>query len=367
MENEAMENESVLAHVRDAAQRLFADISDSGGRAAQDAMARGEWPTAAWARVEEAGFDRMLSDDLDGEGWSCAAAILQAMGYHALGLPLLETLVARGLLKRAGCNPDLPGPLALAHVREGGHARLRAKGDGLVLESTDLAVPWGRHATHLVATGTCDGSEVIAVFPLSDARATMQAGGNTAWEPRDHLRTDAVASSEWCKVPHGQGLDARAWGALAASCAMVGAAQRVLDLSLLYANDRVQFGKNIGKFQALQHALAMLSCEVAAATMAVGVACEAAERGDGLDEIAVAKVRTGQAAGVAAAVGHQVHGAIGFTDEHMLHHFTRRLWSWRREWGTERDWALLLGNRALAGGGAGIWPLLVQLSSGAAA
>jgi len=69
--------------------------------------------------------------------------------------------------------------------------------------------------------------------------------------------------------------------------------------------------------------------------------------------VAAAKLRAGEAGQIVAALAHQVHGAIGFTDEHSLHHFTKRLWSWRDEFGTERDWSRALGKAALKGGPAG--------------
>jgi alkylation response protein AidB-like acyl-CoA dehydrogenase len=76
-------------------------------------------------------------------------------------------------------------------------------------------------------------------------------------------------------------------------------------------------------------------------------------------EIAAAKARAGEAAGTGAAIAHQVHGALGFTQEHELHRFTRRLWTWRDEFGAEAHWWRVVGSRAIAAGGDGLWPLLV--------
>ena len=94
---------------------------------------------------------------------------------------------------------------------------------------------------------------------------------------------------------------------------------------------------------------------VAAAGIAAESAFRAAERGDARFEIAVAKVRVGEAAGVGAGIAHQTHGAIGFTYEHSLHFATRRLWSWRAEFGSESAWARELGHAVAARGADALW------------
>src|SRR5439155_1619038 len=77
--------------------------------------------------------------------------------------------------------------------------------------------------------------------------------------------------------------------------------------------------------------------------MVARAACRAADRGDPAFEVAVAKVRVGEAVGIGASIAHQTHGAIGFTYEHALQFTTRRLWAWRAEFGGESDWAVELG------------------------
>lgn len=351
-----MQHQSLRTQVRDAAGRLFADLEAVGAYRTAD--------RANWQPLEDCGFDRLLVDDPDGEGWPCAASVFRHLGYHGLAVPLRESTVARGLLRRAGADADLPGPLTLA-VLDGTSVRFETRGAQLGLAGGALTVPWARTALHAVVAGMHEGEPVLAVLPLRNPAPSLRPGQNTAGEPRDLVATEPWVSTAWHRMPPGS--DARGWAALATACAMVGASQRVLELSLKYAEERVQFGRPIGKFQVLQHSLALLACEIAAATMAVEVACSTAQNAEPTGAAAVAKVRAGQAAGTAAAVGHQVHGAIGFTDEHRLHHLTRRLWSWRREGGTERDWALALGRQTLLAGAEGAWPLVVQLSTGAEA
>jgi acyl-CoA dehydrogenase len=150
-------------------------------------------------------------------------------------------------------------------------------------------------------------------------------------------------------------------GALMRSVQMAGALQRSLGYSLQYANDRVQFGRPIGKFQAVQHMLAVLAGHVAASAAAADAAIELSSEAPEPFFVAVAKSRVGEAAGNGAEIAHQVHGAMGFTREHNLHHLTRRLWSWRDEFGNETHWQTRIGEMALKQGADNLWPFLTRL------
>ena len=74
---------------------------------------------------------------------------------------------------------------------------------------------------------------------------------------------------------------------------------------------------------------------------------------------AVAKQVASAAAGEGARISHQVFGAIGVTEEHELHHLTRRLWQWRQEAGSEYEWSEVVGNALMGAGGDALWPALV--------
>ena len=76
--------------------------------------------------------------------------------------------------------------------------------------------------------------------------------------------------------------------------------------------------------------------------------------------VAVSKARVGEAVGLVAATCHQIHAAMGFTQEHPLHYATRRLWSWRDEFGSDAFWQQRLGDAACAAGGEALWPMLVR-------
>ena len=147
-------------------------------------------------------------------------------------------------------------------------------------------------------------------------------------------------------------------GALGRAVMMLGALESACDLAVAHAKDRTQFGRSLASFQAVQHMLAQAARDVALTRAAVELAATVAAedlRGGWL-EIASAKVIAGRAAESVSAYAHQVHGAIGVTKEYSLSALTRRLWSWRDEFGTEVEWAQRIGQEAWRSPG-GVWGL----------
>ena len=150
-------------------------------------------------------------------------------------------------------------------------------------------------------------------------------------------------------------------GALISATLMAGAMQRVLDATLVYANERAQFGKPIGKFQAVQQQLAVMAEQVFAARMAAQIGCS----GDGIvpqpQRAALAKARAGEAAEKVVAIAHAVHGAIGATAEYDLQLYTRRLQEWRADFGAAPYWHAQLGQALIAAGEATLPFMLEQV------
>ena len=202
-----------------------------------------------------------------------------------------------------------------------------------------------------------DGRPHVALLRAGDIAA--EAGRSVAAEPRDTLIFDGTSAVAVAPAP--DGLTAERLfelGAMLRTGQMSGGIDFLLRQSVQYANERIQFGRPIGKFQALQQQLAVLAGEAAAAGMAAATAFNAAESGPARFEIAVAKARVGEAAGKAATIAHGAHGAIGFTYEHALHFVTRRLWAWRAEFGNEAYWQEMLGREAAGRGAGRLWPAL---------
>ena len=340
--------------VAESAERLFADLATPEVVNAAEA---GTWPGDLWGAVSEAGFLDALGGESGGalEGLGDAVDILRSAGRHAVPLPLAETMLARWLLRRVGLTPP-EGALALAVDGPEDRVELRRVGGEWQLSGMARAVPWARNARGLVVS---TGMAVGLVTPVS---AVIAPGKNLAGEPRDDIALDLkVDARSVAGVP----MDADAGtvyrlGALFRAAQMAGALEEALQLAVTYAGDRVQFGRPIAKFQAIQQQLALAAEQVAAAGVAVASAVAAAGTGDLAFAAGAAKLRVGEAAGKVCDIVHQVHGAIGFTHEHRLHQLTRRLWSWRDEFGVESAWALELGRLMASQGADGIWPFLAQ-------
>jgi acyl-CoA dehydrogenase len=191
----------------------------------------------------------------------------------------------------------------------------------------------------------------VALVPR--AGWTVEPGENVAREPRDRLRFDAVVTQVGRAAV--TAAEARAVGAAMRCQQIAGGLERLTAMTTQYAQDRVQFGRPIGKFQAVQQNLAVLAGQAAAAAAAAALAAEAVAGEVRILPIAAGKARAGEAAGLGAAIAHQVHGAIGFTAEHGLHSVTRRLWSWRDEYGNEAEWNRLVGRHMAEAGADRLW------------
>ncbi len=307
-----------------------------------------------WSTLVEAGLTKALVSEKNGGAAVDLAdglALLIEAGRYSVPAPLAETMIAGWLLDRAGM-PVPDGVLTFAAM----DGAVRAERDADVVRVTGklARVPWARDAAGLVVLASEGDGSVVAYVPRDAYRAS--AAHNLAGEPRDDVEFAAAPAKA---AP--SDLDADDWqalGAIARSAQMAGAMQRLLASSVQYAQDRVQFGRPIGKFQAVQQNLAALAGQAAAASAAADGAIEAAARDLRSPLIAAAKIRAGEAAGIGAAIAHQVHGAIGFTQEHSLHYSTRRLWSWREEFGNEAEWSRRLGARAAQAGADHLWTMI---------
>jgi acyl-CoA dehydrogenase len=372
-----MATDSIVAET---AARIFSDLCDPQtiNRAADDS-----WKAPAWAALEEAGLPlAWVPEGLGGSGASLADgfAVMREAGRFALPLPLAETMLAGWLLAQAGV-PVPRGAMSCGPARQGERITLTKGG---TLSGRLRAVPFAKEAKHLALLARPEDGGAVVVLVEAGA-ACIADGASIAGDALNAVSLDGLRPVAVRETSVGWN-DLQLMGATVRAVQMAGALEAILDLSVAYANERVAFERPIGKFQAIQHNLARLAGEVATAVAAAGSAADAiatasqslAQRGDLGDaqattsppplwlwaeegvflEAASAKIRVGEAAGEGAAIAHQVLGAIGFTREHHLHRFTRRLWAWRDDFGNESHWAVKLGNVVAAEGADGLWPML---------
>ena len=305
----------------DTAEKIFTDHCDKN---LWDATEQGAFPTELWQQLVANGFHQLGSPN-SGTQTKDLFAFLKVCGRFAAPLPMAEILLANQWL---GASAPAQGFASIG----------TQAGDTLV------QVPWGRQAT--LTIGVEAGSHEVSVF---NSATLQQRGANLAGEARDTMIAGAaIQRVELDDAPYTQ-------MALARTNLMAGCLQAVLDLGLQFAAERSQFGRSISKFQAIQHSLAVVGTEVAASQRAAdaGVDAMGTERFE--QEVAAAKARVGEAVGVVAEQVHQVHGAMGYTYEHRLHHFTRRLWAWRDEWGNEFYWQTKLGQHLASLGADRVW------------
>jgi acyl-CoA dehydrogenase len=336
--------------IAETAMRLFAEHATREVAAAAE---EGSWPAALWGAIEEAGFSAAAtSAEVD---LGDALCILRLAGQYAAPVPLAETMLAGWMLSTSGLAVPA-GPLSVAPVQHTALPRLDRAGNRWRLSGQARAVPWARDVSALVVLAQAD-TPMVALVPVD--RVTLERRKNVAGEPRDDVRFADVTLDPDQVAP--AAIDAEALllrGALMRAVAMAGALDQVLSLTARYATERVQFGRPIGKMQAVQQMIAALAGSVAAASMAADAAVAAADRSG--FEIAAAKARIGEAASQAAALAHQPHGAMGFTREHMLHLSTRRLYAWREEFGDEAFWSAWIGRNVARIGGDGLWAYLTS-------
>jgi acyl-CoA dehydrogenase len=330
------------ALVLDTAERMFADHCD---KALLDRAETGEFATELWTLFADNGLPQLATPS-GGGTLADAFHLLRVAGAHAVPLPLAEVLIAQHLMSAAEC-PSTAARVGLGIADSGS-----AEGGEVNVELSGVA--WARSMQRICYV-LGDPLEVVL---LDVADCEVSAGRNIAGEARDAVRF--VGMPLRCGSPTELGVaQVFEWMALARAAQMSGALSRVLELSLTYARERRQFGRPIGGFQAIQHSLAVMAGHVAAALRATDAAIAALDTARFPLQVAVAKARVGEAAGIVAESAHQVHGAMGFTHEHQLHHFTRRLLAWRDEYGRETYWQQRIGRQAAAGGADALWDLVV--------
>ena len=341
-----------IAMIADATARILADLADPQ---AVNAAADEGWRAPLWQALVDAGLTRAwLPEAAGGAGLSLDGGfeVLRIAGQYACPVALAETLLAGWALVQAGLEvPE--GVLTLAPMRPrdpleigaGGQVTGRARSVAHAEEADFVVVTQGSRLA-LLARGT---------YQVTPRQTDMGA-------ERGDVVFDGANSVALADLACGMEGVLRMAAAARAS-QMTGALETALAITTEYSGEREAFGRKIGKFQAVQQNLAQLAGEVAAALTVSGSAAatlahEALDGDAAFLEVAAAKIRCGEAVEKGGAIAHQCMGAIGWTQEHVLQRFTRRMWGWRDDFGTEAEWAVRLGQQVASAGGETLWPMI---------
>lgn len=345
--------------VVDFAERIFSDLG-----APQRILQThdGSWKAPLCAALEKAGLFLALTSEARGGTGNVIDGldILRSAGRFALAVPLAETMLASWLLSQAEIELP-PGMVTVAPAHPGDAIALDT---GFRLTGRARKIPFANEVSHLAVLVEVGARPTVALVKLTDCRLvpSVTLAGDSAAD----VVFEGVTPIQMAPVPDGFTLDALLrMGAVVRCQQIAGALEAMLDLSVRYSTERVAFGRPISKYQAIQHSLARLGGETAVAISAARSAADTLAatlepEGALMLEVASAKIRCGEAAETGSAIAHQVHGAIGFTDEHVLHRFTLHALGWRDDFGSETYWALRLEQVIATCGADSLWPLIAS-------
>ena len=229
-----------------------------------------------WAALEENGLTlTWIPEDRGGVGASMADGfdVIRIAGQYAEPVGLSETLLAGWLLARAGAEVTAGGVMTVAPMRYGDTITY----DGASLRGRARAVAYAREARDIIVyAAEGDAGHIVVVDP---AKCQLVDRGTDLGGARADVIFDGVAPAAIHAAPKWLTRDVFNWlGAAVRVAQMTGALESILAISTQYAGERIAFGRPIGKFQAVQHNLAQLGGEVAAALAASGSAADTVGR-----------------------------------------------------------------------------------------
>ena len=324
---------------------LFADYRAT--RPAREAHV--ELDRDLWDRLEALGLTRLTAaPDRGGSGgtWVDAAALLGLAAAAGAPVPLAEHDVLAGWLLEA------------ADLDDDGRLRTVCRPDP---SGVALNVTWARGVEVLVALWEDRDEWRVGAVPVE--RTLVEPARNLAGEPSDTVEFDLEDLESGALVAHEIGEQFHLRGALARSAQVVGAMERVVEVVVSHATSRVQFGRPVARFQAVQNLVSDLAAETALARAATDAAVARAAASDWQDPgmlfaVGVAKSCVGHAASVVVRNAHQVLGAIGTTLEHELQTLTRPILVRRSEFGSLHEWDETLTALASSAGCDRLWTLI---------
>jgi alkylation response protein AidB-like acyl-CoA dehydrogenase len=273
---------------------------------------------AAVAHAAQSGLLELLTPEMGGTHVDLAI-VTEEHGYAMSSLPVADLNVAAWLLDHVDSAARVGELTGLAL---GPDASL--DGDALRLSGVTRPVPMAADMDSIALAGQVDGREYLVVL-----NALTLSGMSTLDLSRSWARLDLDATiADWAQLPAGTLALLRDALAVHRAFDALGAAARLLDMTVSYAKQREQFGAPIGSFQAVKHHCADMAVAVEAgraSLWAAALALDTAPAAARSRAASAAAAYTKSAAAKVAGTALQVHGGIGFTWEHDLHLFLRRI------------------------------------------
>ena len=343
-----------LGLLAETALQLFVERAEESGRSGASSA------QAIWQQVNSHGMNRVSVAEPYGDGCGLAylAALLRASGQAAVSIPLLETHVGASALVAAGCPvPDGALTVAFRGTLPDDLADMPPARTAPVIQATFAGV-----AETFVLLSR-DGDRVrVEAWPA--AGLPWQLGENLAGEPVGTLIPAELGPAPQrghISIPAARRL--RLIEILGRAELMLGAGERALEQTLAYVSEREQFGRALARFQVVQHVVAVMASLVAASSAACAAACnvlsdETASAAQEAFDVLACRSQADRMAAYVVRQAHQLHGAIGFTEEHPLRYATTRLTAWRAAAPAEAEINEVIGRLAFAAGDA--WTLVAE-------
>ncbi|MEW5630215.1 acyl-CoA dehydrogenase family protein [Streptomyces hydrogenans] len=303
-----------------------------------------------WNSLVELGLPRVgIDEEKGGSGGSLddLLVVVESLAGHGIGVPIVEASTADWIIGHAGSLTDGLATVMLLDEAPG------TMSGTVTAELT--AVPWARDAARLVLCAP--GAEPLVV-DLAHPSVTVRHVDNIAGEPRDTVVLAGTPVTAVAGAPEHAVVRERL--ALLWSAAVLGAAHGAYRLTRSYVSEREQFGAPLLRIPAVAGNLARMRVQLVQADAALALARDAAPDSGAVE---IVRITTAAAATEIAQIAHQLHGAMGITEEYPLHRLTRRLWSWRDAVASERRWAESLGRRAAEAGENGVWTRITATAS----
>ena len=273
--------------------------------------------------------------------------LIKTINNYGTPLPLSETILSNYILSESDINPP-NGIVTFATDTK----NIQIKNN--LISGDFLSVPYLNLSKNLLIIHELNNAKQAIL--IDEINGEIIHKKNFLAEPRYDIKVKNLNIAEI--KPINYEIDFKFLGAVLRSAQMIGAMEKVLDLSTNYCSERQQFGRALSKFQAIQHQISDMAVELSASSAALSAITDFNLSDKKFNDIAISKIRAGTAAGNIIAISHQVHGAIGFTKEYELSYFTKNLNSWRNDFGNESFWEEFLGKRFLEKNNKNLWEYL---------